>query len=75
MAKDGFDVFLEEWREFRKEYREDKELMLARLTAVETDVGGAKLLGKAAIGAAAVLGGVFTWALDVGQKFSHVIRS
>lgn len=39
-----------------------------RIEQLELDVGGAKLLGKAAIGVAAVFGGVVTWAVNIGDK-------
>ena len=39
-----------------------------RIGDLEDDIGGAKLLGKAAIGIAAVFGGFVTWVVNVGDK-------
>jgi len=39
-----------------------------RIALLEAEVGGAKLLGKAALGVAAVFGGVVTWVVNIGDK-------
>ena len=46
-----------------------------RIEQLELDVGGAKMLGKAAIGVAAICGGVVTWVLNISEKLlPHVNR-
>ena len=45
-----------------------------RIERLETDIEGAKLLGKAAMGVAVVMGGIITWATDLLSKASHLTR-
>jgi hypothetical protein len=40
---------------------------------LEKDVGGAKLLGRVALGVAACIGAFTTWALDMAQKAAFLV--
>ena len=44
------------------------ESQATRILALEKDVGGAKLLGRAALGVAAAMGAFATWSLEVAGK-------
>jgi len=44
-----------------------------RIENLEKDVGGAKLLGRAALGVTACIGAVAGWALDVAGKAAAII--
>jgi hypothetical protein len=44
-----------------------------RITNLEKDVGGAKMLGRAALGVTACIGAVAGWALDIASKAATII--
>jgi hypothetical protein len=54
---------------------ESMEKVGGRVTDLETDIRSAKLLGRAALGAAAIIGGVMTWAADLGGKIGAIVSS
>jgi len=66
---------LGELRDFRDEYRDDRKENQERFAKVEEDVSkvkqeiaSAKLLGRAALGVAAMCGAFMTWAADLINK-------
>lgn len=68
------ELVLSELRDFRQEYRADREGVNERLATLEADVGGAKLLGRAALGVAAVVGAMATWAADIAAKIIPIVH-
>jgi hypothetical protein len=44
-----------------------------RITILEKDIGGAKLLGRTALGVTACIGAIASWALDFAGKAATLI--
>lgn len=65
---DPIELVLSELRDFRQEFRDERETVSTRLGKLETDVNGAKLLGRAALGIAAGIGAFATWSLEIAGK-------
>ena len=67
------ELVLSELRDFRSEFRQERETVGTRLATLEKDVNGAKLLGRVALGVAASLGAFATWAADIAAKVSAAV--
>jgi hypothetical protein len=65
---DPIELVLSELRDFRQEFRDERDTVSGRLGKLETDVNGAKLLGKAAMGITLSVGAFIGWSLEIAGK-------
>jgi hypothetical protein len=67
-----FEAHLGPIKDDMREIKRTNNANADRIGALEKDVGGAKLLGKVALGVTMALGGLVTWATNIASKLPAI---